>query len=582
MDPHPYGWLSIAPPLATVVLAIVTKRAILSLLAGIFVGALILHGGAPIPAIIATLEEHLWQKLINPFQLRVLGFTLMMGAVIGVVNRSGGMHGMVSLVTPLAKTRRRGQITTWLAGLVVFFDDYTNTLLVGATMRSTCDRLRISREKLAYVVDSTAAPVAGLALLSTWVAIEISYIQDGLNAADPKLVGELTAVGVFLSCLPYRFYMIQALLFVPLVAILGRDFGPMLRAERAALASDSPPVMLAGDEAQSIRPSHWSTAAIPLLTTLATVLALILATGRAALIEDNQQIVIRQEAVLASVYAGAPVAAAELVEVFSEAPKARSLRNFFLQGDSTVSLFYGALVGLGVASTIALGRRLLTSAEVGNAAFAGARAVMPALAILWFASTMSTMTSNGGATPTPETGFPNAHKAFYTGDFLQSLLPSAEEDQAASTMVALSLPTVVFVLASVVAFCTGTSFGTMGILLPIVAPTALLMLGPTAGASESAPLLLAAFGSVLSGAIFGDHCSPISDTTILSSQSSGCDHVAHVVTQLPYALTIATICVLLGTAPLALGISVWLLLPLQTVALVAVLFCFGKRAEDTA
>jgi len=554
MDPHPYGWLSIAPPLATVVLAIVTKRAVLSLLAGIFVGALILADYQLLPATVATLEDHLWQKIIDPFQLRVLGFTLLIGAMIGVVSRSGGMHGLMGLVTPLAKTRRRGQIATWCAGLVVFFDDYTNTLLVGATMRSTCDRLRISREKLAYVVDSTAAPVAGLALLSTWVAIEISYIQDGLNAADPKLVGELSAVSIFIGCLPYRFYMIQALLFVPLVAILGRDFGPMLRAERAALASDDPPAMLAGNDSQAIRPSHWTNAAVPLLTTLAAAVLLILATGRVALLEDSLDA--------------------------DAAPAALTLRSCFLAGDSVIALFYGALVGLMTASAMAIGRRLLSSTEIGEAAFAGARAVVPALAILWFASTMSTMTGNGGATPTPETGFPHADRCFYTGDFLQALLPSPEEDRAASQVVALWLPTAVFLLASVVAFCTGTSFGTMGILLPVVAPIALMTLGPAAGASESAPLMLATFGSVLSGAIFGDHCSPISDTTILSSQSSGCDHVAHVVTQLPYALSIATVCVLLGTAPLALGVSVWLLLPVQTVALVGILLVVGKRVDE--
>lgn len=546
MPEHPYGWLSLAPPLATVLLAIITHRAIASLLAGVYVGALILTNGNPFTAVVETLETHLWPTLVSPGQIRVFGFTLLMSAMIGVVNSSGGMYGLVGLIAPLAKNRRRGQLATWLTGLIVFFDDYTNTLLVGATMRSTCDRLRISREKLAYIVDSTAAPVAGIALLSTWVAVEILYIQQGLDAvSDPNLIGEYTALDLFLGCLPYRFYIIQALLFVPIVAILGRDFGPMLRAEREALARRSDQDSTAGrDDGQFV--SHWTNAAIPLLTTLAVVLTLIIQTGRLACLAEGDPL---------------------------------TPRNIFGGADAALALFYGALVGLLLAMAMAVGRKLLTSAEAADAAFAGARAVISALAILWFASAISGMTRDGGDPPTPENGYKNKSERLYTGDFLQSLLPSKEEG-AASTAVALSMPTAVFLLASVVAFSTGTSYGTMGILFPVIAPIAFATVGPTAGDAASTPLLMASFGAVLSGAIFGDHCSPISDTTILSSQSSGCDHIAHVVTQLPYALTVAGVCVLLGTAPLAWGVNVWLLLPLQTAALVGILWFVGKPVDD--
>ncbi|MEM8865726.1 MAG: Na+/H+ antiporter NhaC family protein [Planctomycetota bacterium] len=549
MPDHPFGWLSIAPPLATVVLAIVTKRAIASLLAGIFVGALILAQGNVGAAAIATFETHLWPTFVDPFKLRVLGFTLLMGATIGVVNRSGGMHGLVQLIAPLAKTRRRGQLVTWMAGLFVFFDDYTNTLLLGATMRPTCDRLRISREKLAYIVDSTAAPVAGLALLSTWVAIEIQFIQDGLDAAQPEIVGELTAVGIFLGCLPYRFYITQALLFVPLLAIVGRDFGPMRHAEQAAIDSATQPAggatSAAPNPAEEIRASHWTNAVVPLATTLAVVVVLLIATGRAAC-EANEM--------------------------------PQTLRNVFGQADSALALFYGSLAGLIVASLMAVGRRLMPVEAVSDAAYAGVRSVLPALLILWFASTLSGMT-RGDHEP-GVASYPNTAEQLYTGDFLQSLLPMADDGKSVSPAVAVSLPTVIFLLASAVAFSTGTSFGTMGILLPVVAPIALLSLGPVAGDGASTPLLMATFGGVLSGAIFGDHCSPISDTTILSSQSSGCDHVAHVVTQLPYALTVALVSIALGTAPLAMGVSVWILLPLQTTALVGIALLLGKPIEE--
>ncbi|MEM6329375.1 MAG: Na+/H+ antiporter NhaC family protein [Planctomycetota bacterium] len=557
-DDHPYGWLSLAPPAATVLLAIVTKRAVLSLLIGLFVGALILTGGNPYAALIETLETHLWATLADPWQLRLFGFLVLIGAMIGVVNRSGGMHGLVRLITPLARTRRSGQMATWLAGLIVFFDDYTNTLLVGATMRSTCDRLRISREKLAYLVDSTAAPVAGLALLSTWVAVEIDFIKDGLQACEPALVEGYTPLDVFLGCIPYRFYIIQALLFVPIVALVGRDFGPMRRAEQEASerGGASDPAGADQDPQQSpIRPSHWANAVVPLAVTLAVVLALLVQTGRVG-------------------------ATPEMLAGLGFWGRAQVV---FGQADTPLALFYGAGIGLATAWGMAVGRRLISPANAADAAYGGVRAIVPGMMILLLATTLAGMTQPGeppsGQTDDP---FPNRAERLYTGAFLQSLLPTAEENQAASTAIALSLPTVVFLMAAVVAFSTGTSFGTMGILFPVIAPVAFASLGPAAGEMFSEPMLLATFGAVLSGAIFGDHCSPISDTTVLSSQASGCDHVAHVVTQMPYALTVAGVCVLLGTAPLALGVPVLVLLPLQTAALVAIaLFC-GQRIEEPA
>lgn len=553
---HPYGWLSIAPPLVTVVLAIVTKRAVLSLVAGVFVGALILTDGNVLQACYETAETHFWQTFIAPGKLRVLGFVLLMGGMIGVIRASGGMHGLVGLIEPLAKNRRRGQLATWMAGLFVFFDDYTNTLMLGATMRATCDRLRISREKLAYMVDSTAAPVAGIALLSTWVAVEIDYISQGLDNVPPDLLGEVTAIDLFLACIPYRFYIIQALLFVPLIAILGRDFGPMLTAERKALASGSedeseqPEVLKDGLENR--QSAHWMYAAVPLLVTLIIVVGLIFTTGNAAL---------------------------DAAALEGETPE-YSVRNIFGSADSSLALFYGAGAGLVIAGLMSRAGKLLSAEAVVDAAIVGARIVLPALAILWCASTLSRMTGSGGDYDPVASNYVNQGEGLYTGIFLQGLLPAA--DTSASTTVALLMPTVVFLLASVVSFSTGTSYGTMGILFPVVAPIAFTSLPPDQATGLATPLMLATFGSVLAGAIFGDHCSPISDTTVLSSQSSSCDHVAHVVTQLPYAMTVALVCIVLGTVPLAFGISVWLLLPLQTLALAGLIWLLGQKVEPAA
>ncbi len=244
---HPFGWLSLLPPLLVIFLAIATGRIVVSLILGVFVGALISAGGNPLIAVAGALETHLWQALADPDHLRVFVFTLLMGAMVGVMHRSGGMHGLVDSLLRWVTSRRRAHLTTWLLGLIIFFDDYANTLLLGGTLRPMTDRFRISREKLAYLVDSTAAPVAGLALVSTWVAGEVGYIQAGLDelgaAAD-----QLDAFGVLVATLPYRFYVLWALVFVALVGWTGRDFGPMLAAERRTLSRRK--VTANGDEAE--------------------------------------------------------------------------------------------------------------------------------------------------------------------------------------------------------------------------------------------------------------------------------------------------------------------------------------------
>ena len=562
MVEHPYGWLSLTPPLAAIVLAIVTKRVIPSLLAGIFVGALITAHGNPLLAIPHTLETQLWKTLIDAGKLRVFSFTLLMGATVGVISRSGGMRGLVDLVSPWAKTRRRGQLTTWLLGLFIFFDDYANTLLLGNTLRPLCDRLKISREKLAYLVDSTAAPVAGLALVSTWVAVEIEYVAEGLSNLDPAL--GLSAFSLFVASIPYRFYVLMALVFVPLTALLQRDFGPMLAAERDRIRRDKVvdyPDRLASPyptEPEPSTPARLYNAVLPIGLTVAVVVWLMVATG---------------------------------VSHVSRQPDSRPLlRDILGAADSSLALQYGALAGLGLAAVMALSQRLLTRSQVAAAAAAGARLVLPAITILWLASTVSRMTGNTSADGAESVqAYQYQDHRLYTGDYLQSLLGddrsgTGDESENVASMprrrIVWLFPTIVFVVSGIVAFCTGTSWGTMGILMPSTVTLVHSLLaaeGVTAFASD--PILLSSIGGVLSGAIFGDHCSPISDTTVLSSQSSGCDHIAHVWTQLPYALAVALVSVIFGTIPLGLGISVWLLLPLQVVSLIVLLLVIGRKAE---
>jgi len=523
---HAFGALSLLPPVVSIVLAIATRRVLASLLAGIFAGTLILAGGSPIRAVADGLENHLWVALADEDHLRVFAFTLLMGAMVGVMRRGGGMEAIVALLAPLAHNRQRGQLTVWGLGLILFFDDYANSLLLGNTMRPLTDRLRISREKLAYLVDSTAAPVSGLAIVSTWVAGELGFIQAGFDNLQPSLA--VDGLGIFIATIPYRFYVLLALLLVPLVALSGRDLFDMLAAERRA-ATD-PPARLHGpaeSDPDEIVAGHWLSAVLPVAIVLAVTIGLILITGRATLAADN-------------------------------AGENASLMTTFGSGNSYLALVYGSLAGWITAILLFVVRRTAPWSEVQAASVEGAFQVLPALAILWLAWALSGLTSAD---------------FLATGDYLGMLLQG--------TLDVRMMPTAVFLLAAFVAFATGTSWGTMGILLPLVVPVTWRMLTETSGdVSPSTPLLTAAIGGVLAGAIFGDHCSPISDTTVLSSQASGCDHIAHVRTQLPYALLAGLAAVLCGTLPVGFGVSPWLSVPLGVAFMALVLYLLGGRVDQ--
>ncbi|TVS19090.1 MAG: hypothetical protein EA424_09505 [Planctomycetaceae bacterium] len=540
MHEHPYGLLSLLPPVAAILLAITTRRVVFSLASGVFLGAWILADGNLWRAIPSVLEDHLWTNLIDPAHLRVFAFTALMGAMVGVIHRSGGMLGLVGLLSPLARGRRSGQCTAWLLGMVVFFDDYANTLLLGTTLRPLADRLKISREKLAYVVDSTAAPVAGLALISTWVAGEIGFIRAGFAGLESEAV-QVDAFRVFVATIPYRFYVLWCLMLVPLVALLGREIGPMWHAEQRAAASGPPDVESipnAGPRSSTTQASGgWDQAVLPVLVVIAVTGMLLITTGRQALRDEASEVT---SDVLAS---------AEPTWMDS-----------FAAGDSYLALLYGSLAGLIAALLWGRFRSAMPADDLRIAGLYGARQMLPALVILWLAWTLSGMTDQD------ELG-----TAIYLGQILEGRI------------TAPWLPTTVFLLASLVAFATGTSWGTMGILMPLVIRIAWQMLEAEGGSVDPYdPLLLATIGSVLAGAIFGDHCSPLSDTTILSSHASGCDHVQHVRTQAPYALLGAGAAILFGTLPVGYGLSPWLMPPLAFAAMAVFLMVFGKRVDSHA
>jgi len=526
---HSFGWLSLVPPVVAIAMAMVTGRVVASLLFGVLAGALILARGNVLAALGATSETFLWPSLADSEHLRVFVFTSLMGAMVGVMHASGGMHGLVERLIVWARDRRRGQLTCLMLGLIIFFDDYANTLLLGGTLRPLTDRLNISREKLAYLVDSTAAPVAGLAVVSTWVAGEVGYIASGLAQLDPPL--DSSAFEIFVATIPYRFYVLWALVLVGLVAWMQRDFGPMLAAERRAVAG-KPRGDHAGElpgewpEPEPSVPRRWELAVVPVVVCVATVAWLMWWTGNRALPVGEPR---------------------EMLAVLGAC-------------DSYLALVYGSLAGLVSAALLASGRHAISNWQIQRAAGLGAQAMLPALAILWIAWSLADVTGEDH---------------LRTGEYLATLVQGR--------VTPAWMPTAVFVLSAATAFSTGTSWGTMGILLPLVIPVTGRVLSAAGLAVDAhSPILLASVGGVLAGSIFGDHCSPISDTTVLSSRASGCDHIAHVRTQMPYALLVALLSIVCGTLPAGFGVSPWISLIFGTLVLAAAVRVMGKPVSSQA
>lgn len=527
---EPFGPESLLPPLVAITLAVATRRVVLPLAAGVLVGAFLLAGRVPEAAWwqpFATFGAAMWQSVFSTSHLQALAFSLLLGAMVGVLERGGGMRALIARLSTRVRTRTGAQTMVAVSGLAIFFDDYSNTLLVGGTMRGTADRFRVSREKLAYLVDSTAAPVAGLSVVSTWAAIEISYMADGLRMAgidDPSAPFEM-----FIQSIPYRFYAVAALVMVFLVSVTGRDFGPMRAVESAAAAGGDEDSVGINDP---LEPGHsrwlWTAAVLPIVVCLVAVGVVLVTTGLAAIATVD--------------------------------PDIGSLRWAGLvlgNGDSYVALIVGGGAGLIVAIAMALGLGGCGGISAVKASLAGAGQMLPAMGILWFAWAISAMTE-------PD--------QLDTGGYLAGILSDRLDPRM--------LPTVVFVLAGAVAFSTGTSWGTMGILTPLSVALAIQLdsAGGSGGGVDGA-IVLSTCGAVLAGAIFGDHCSPISDTTVLSSRASGCDHIAHVKTQMPYAIVVAVVCVVFGTLPAAIGVSPWICLLVISLVLAGLVWRLGRRPD---
>lgn len=523
------SWISILPPVLTIATALAFKRVVPALFLGIWMGAWAINGFSLFglwTGLLDTFQVFVTNALSNPDHTAIVLFSMMVGGMVGIISRNGGMQGIVNHIVKWADSARHACIATASLGLAIFFDDYANTLVVGNTMRPVTDSMRVSRAKLAYIVDSTAAPVACIAVVTTWIGYEIGLIGDSIG----KMEGlDVEAYLLFLNTIPYSFYPIMAIAFVYMVSISGRDYGPMLEAERLAYKHGSGHATTVGtknEETESIepiegKPQRAFNAYIPVAIMVAGVLVGLYVTGRQALADIPDP----------------------------------TLQDIIGNANSYVALMWASLVSMLSAAVLSLGQRIMNLEEVVNAWFHGVRAMLMAMIILILAWSLGEVTD-----------------ILKTADFLVGVLGDA--------LPAFMLPTLVFLLAAATAFATGSSWGAMGILFPLAMPlTWAVMVAHGQAGPEDMHILYSSIASILAGAVWGDHCSPISDTTILSSLASGCDHIEHVRTQLPYAMTVGGIAILTGSLMSALGSPWWLGIALGLIILWLILRFFGKLSS---
>ncbi len=515
--------LSLAPPLMAIALALITRHVVLSLFCGVWLGATFLSGMNPLFGFMRSLDEYFRRGLGNQDHAAIIIFSLCLGGMVGIIAKSGGLHAIASGMARWASTARNGQIATWLMGLAIFFDDYANTLLVGNTMRPFTDRLRISREKLAFVVDATAAPVASMAAVSTWVGYEIGLIQDSWSPLG--LPGSENIYGVFIRTIPYRFYAVILLFMVFTVALSGRDFGAMYRAERRSRLEGKPlrdgAVPMSDRELTEMMPPEgvrlrWINAGLPIAVVIAAVVAGLYYSGSMAL---------------------------------REAAGSAGVMRILGAADSLSVLLWASAAGSVTAGILAVSQRVLNISQTMEAWLAGVKAMIVAMVVLVCAWALGAVCAD-----------------LFTAGYVV--------DRVSGFITLGLLPTAVFITAAAISFATGTSWGTMAILMPVVIPLG-YNLSP-AGGAPAGPML-ASVAAVLSGSCFGDHASPISDTTILSSMASSCDHVDHVKTQLPYALLAAGIGIVTGYLPAGYGFHPALSIAIGLTAMVAFVVIFGRK-----
>lgn len=499
---------ALLPPVIAIGLALITKEVYTSLLAGIITGGL-LYSNFNLELMINTIffqeDGGMVYKLADAWNVGILVFLVMLGILVSMLNKAGGSAAFGKWASKHIKTRIGAQISVMILGVLIFVDDYFNCLTVGSVMRPVTDRHKVSRAKLSYIIDATAAPVCIIAPISSWAAAVTSSVPEdsGING-----------FAVFLQTIPYNLYAILTLVMVLLVTVLRVDFGPMKKHEMNAIAGDlftTPGRPYEGNEEEVINEK-------------AHVLDLILPVA-----------VLIASCIVTMVYTGGFFEGASLVDAFAAS-------------DASVGLVLGGAVTLVFTFIYYMMRDVLSFEEFAKCIPEGFQSMIAPILILTMAWTLSGMTNLLGA-------------KYFVADLVAN---------SASAMQGF-LPMIIFLVAAFLAFATGTSWGTFSILIPIVI-----------GVFPEGQMMVISIASCLAGAVCGDHCSPISDTTIMASAGGHCEHVNHVVTQLPYVLVVGSVCMvgylLIGIfKAVGLDAIVWLTLPICIVLLCVVLFVIRTK-----
>ena len=454
---------ALIPPVVAIVLALITKEVYSSLFVGILVGGLFYSGFSFEGTIVHIFEDGIIGVLSDSYNVGILVFLIILGAIVCLMNKAGGSAAFGRWASDHIKTRTGAQLVTVALGVLIFIDDYFNCLTVGSVMRPVTDKHNISRAKLAYLIDATAAPICIIAPISSWAAAVTGFVEgeDGLS--------------LFISAIPYNFYALLTIVMMITIAVLNIDFGSMKIHEDNAKKGD---LFTTPDRPYGEATELEDTGKGTVKDLLIPIIALIIC------------------CVIGMIYTGGFFEGADFVTAFSNS-------------DASVGLAIGSAFALVITILLYVSRRVLGFKECMDCIPEGFKAMVPAIMILTFAWTLKSMTDSLGA-----------------AEFVAALIKGS-----ASGIVNL-LPAIIFVVGCLLAFATGTSWGTFGILIPIVVD-AFQATNPT--------LMTIAISACMAGAVCGDHCSPISDTTIMASAGAQCNHVNHVSTQLPYAVSVAAI-----------------------------------------
>ena len=491
---------SLLPPVVAIGLALITKEVYSSLFIGIVVGAVLYSGFSFEGTMNHVLSGGIISVLSDGYNVGILVFLVILGAMVALMNKAGGSAAFGQWASKHIKTRAGAQLATVALGVLIFIDDYFNCLTVGSVMRPVTDRHNISRAKLAYIIDSTAAPVCIIAPISSWAAAVTGFVEgeDGLS--------------IFIRAIPYNFYALLTIAMLVILSLGNIDYGPMAKFEKNALNGD----LFSGKNPYAGSSDNVSDAPGTVMDLLIPILSLIVC------------------CVIGMIYSGDFFSGVDFVTAFSGS-------------DASVGLALGSFFGLVITVILYLVRRILTFKQCMDCLPEGFKAMVPAILILTFAWTLKAMTDSLGADV-----------------FVAELVKSSAEG-----LMSL-LPAIIFVVGCLLAFATGTSWGTFGILIPIVVHVF---------EASDPELMIISISACMAGAVCGDHCSPISDTTIMASAGAQCDHVNHVSTQLPYAVSVAVIsfvCYLVA----GFVRSAWITLPVGLVLLAGMLFVMKTITKE--